>query len=225
MSLFIVMMMLGGCTNSVEFTDEEVDMFAEYISKEVLERDKHYDQELIELATDPEEEVEADEDDDQQHTTNSNQSTDNKDNTSNQNEKEFVSINDILGTSSVEVSYHSSKKYESYPEGGNNYFVITSNQGYQLLVVTFNLKNTTDKEVSYSMLESEIDYNLILEDGSDYKPLLTLLVDDMQFVNKMIPANKKQQGVLVFRIPDSKVSQSGVLKVVDGTKKASLTIH
>ena len=45
--IFSLTAMLCGCTKTIDLTEKETDMLAEYISKEVLERDKCYEQGLI----------------------------------------------------------------------------------------------------------------------------------------------------------------------------------
>ena len=213
MLVFVVVFMLGGCGKSVDLTDEQTNMFAEYISKEVLERDKHYEQELIAPV-----QVEEDEEEEQEQPTPTvTQASDKK-------EKESVSLNDLLGTSSINVSFASAKLYNSYPEGNNDYFVISANDGYKLLVVKFSLENTKKQDVTYSMLQSENDYRLTTDDGGEYNPLLTLLVDDLQFINKAIPAGSKQDGVLVFRIPEGKVASNKSLKICNGNRVTVLSI-
>lgn len=219
--------MLGGCAKPIELTDEETGMFAEYISKEVLERDKYYDQELLTPKYDEDKE---DKDTNQQqkptpstsnNVANMNYISSKTTETTNYTDS---TLNDILGTSKVSVSYQSAKNYNSYPENGANYFVISSSKGYQLLVVTFDLKNTSGKDVEYSMLTSDVSYSLTMANGGTYSPLLTLLVDDLQFVNKTIPANKAEEGLLVFRIKESEVKSKGTLQIVSGTKRATLEL-
>lgn len=222
MLILLVMITLGGCSKSINLTDEETDMFAEYISKEVLERDKYYDQELLTQ--------EYDEDEEEEETTSTagtNQGVTNVGYVTSLNTEKknsVATVDEILGTSSVSVSYRDAKLYDSYPEDGNNYFIIASSKGYQLLVVTFELKNTSGKDASYSKLTSNVSYSLKMENGSTYNPLLTLLVDDLQFVNKEIPAGKTQEGVLVFRIAENEVKTKGTLEIVSGTKGATLEI-
>lgn len=224
--ILLVMLMLGGCSKTIELTDEETDMFAEYISKEVLERDKYYDQELL-----AQEYNEDEEEEDEKESTTSASASQGATNvgyvssqTSTPKQLTESTVDAILGTSSVSVSYDSAKVYDSYPEGGNNYFVISSSNGYQLLVVTFDLKNTSKKDTTYSMLSSDVSYTLTMENGSTYKPLLTLLVDDLQFVDKVISTNKTEEGVLVFRISENEVKSKGTLQIVSDTKSTTLEI-
>lgn len=213
MLVFVVVFMLGGCGKSIDLTDEQTDMFAEYISKEVLERDKHYEQELIA----PEQEEADDEEEEQSNPTMTE--------VSNKQEEESVSLNDLLGTSSINVSFASAKLYNSYPEEDNDYFVISANDGYKLLVIKFKLENTKKQDVTYSMLQTENDYRLTTDNGGEYNPLLTLLVDDLQFINKTIPAGSKQEGVLVFRIPEGKAASNKTLTICNGNRSTVLSIN
>ena len=219
--MLLVMLTLGGCVQSVDLTDEETDMFAEYISKEVLERDKYYDQGLLEVN------YTTDEEDEEKPAENTETLPDGKvpgQNTSHtqesKSEKTYTSatVNEVLGNSSVAVSYRTSNIFNSYPEDGANYFVISSSQGYKLMVLDFDITNTTGKDVNYSMLKQDVNYKLVMDNGNEYSPLLTLLVDDLQFVNKKIPANETEKGVLVFRINQKEVKSKGRLQITSGSK-------
>jgi len=219
--VLLVMLTLGGCAQSVKLTDEETDMFAEYISKEILERDKYYDQGLLELSY-------ITEDDDEEETADNTatlpEKKDPAQGTSNKQEKApektyaSATVGEVLSNSSVAVTYRTSNIFNSYPEDGANYFVISSSKGYKLLVLDFDITNTTSKEITYSMLKQDVSYKLIMDNGNEYSPLLTLLVDDLQFVNKKIPAKETEKGVLVFRINQKEVKSKGRLQITSGNK-------
>ena len=222
--VLLVMLMFSGCSKTIELTDEETDMFAEYISKEVLACDKNYDQELLtqEYKKDKEEKKQNN------NVTSTGQSITNTDNvsttTSKKDQYKASTVNEVLGTSSISVSYQSAKVYDNFPEKGSNYFVINSTNGYKLLVITFALENTTKKDRTYNMLTKSVNYKLTLENGSEYSPLLTLLLEDIQFMNKVIPGNKTENGLLVFRISEKEVKSEGTLQIVRGTQSATLEI-
>ena len=218
--VLFVTLMFTGCAKAVELTDKETSMFAEYISKGVLAYDKNYDQELISP------EYDKDEEEEQTITT---QSVTNVEKvsttTSKNNQSKSATVNDVLGNSTISVSYKSAKVYENYPEKGSNYFEINSTEGTKLLVITFALENKTTKDRSYNMLTESVTYNLTMENGSQYNPLLTLLADDIQFVNKVIPANKTERGLLVFRISEKEIKLKGTLQIVNGKQSATLEIN
>ena len=75
------------------------------------------------------------------------------------------------------------------------------------------------------MLQTENDYRLTTDNGGEYNPLLTLLVDDLQFINKTIPAGSKQEGVLVFRIPEGKAASNKTLTICNGNRSTVLSIN
>lgn len=222
--VLFVTLMFTGCSKQVELTDQETSMFAEYISKEVLACDKNYDQELIAPEYDKDEEEEKQ----SVATTSKEQSVSNTEKvsttTSEKSQSEIATVNEVLGTSSISVSYQSAKVYDSYPEKGSNYFVINSTDGHKLLVITFALENTTKQDRAYNMLTESVTYSLTMENGSKYSPLLTLLVDDMQFVNKVISGDKTEKGLLVFRISEKEVKSKGTLQIDNGKQSATLEI-
>lgn len=234
--IFSLTAMLCGCTKTIDLTEKETDMLAEYISKEVLERDKCYEQGLItpELVSDKDDDRDNDvvqpveqEDKSEQNqivTPSKKPEVTNKPEeitAPEEKEDKAYTLNDVLGTNKINVTFKSKKVYSSYPEKENNYFVINANDGYKLLVVTFNLENTSDKKINYSMLKQSIDYTLVMENGSAYSPLLTLLENDLKFIEKTIKGHGKETGVLVFRVKKADAKLAGTLTVENGTEDST----
>ena len=234
--LIFTMVMFGGCSKGIELTEEETDMFAEYISKEVLERDKYYDQALIvpKESLDPEgtDRKEDTKKEDTKKPVNS-VVTDKEQNgatllptdTKVTQEKPVGTLDDLLSTDSIDVSYASKKVYSEYSEANNDYFVIHSPKGTKLVVVKFKLKNKTDKATTFSMLKKSVDYKLEMETGSVYSPLLTLLENDLQFFDKKISSNDTDYAVLVFRVKEQETKTNGILHIQNGTMKTSVEIN
>ena len=74
------------------------------------------------------------------------------------------------------------------------------------------------------MLSNSINYTLIDDAKVTYQPLMTLLTNDMQFIKTIIPAQKTEQGVLVFRVESSKVKRIQSLDITCGNNKTSVKL-
>lgn len=229
----LIVCLLSGCSNQLSLSDEDTDMFAEYISKELLAYHKNYDQGLLiqegnteKVETDVDEQAQVEQIIDQGNNETENDNTTVTDVTGSEHTKLVTAdLNEVLGNKKVDVSYKTSKVYDSYPANKDNYFVINSVKGYQLLVVSFQLKNTSSSKSTYNMLNQDIEYTLTLSDGKKYNPLLTLLVDDMQFINMTISGEDSKRGVLVFRVPKEVAKSKGTLQIVNGNKKATVDVN
>ena len=231
--------MLSGCGSSVTLSEKEDAMIAEYLSKVVLEKDKRYDQELqdydyYENAIKASKEKE--ENNVQQLVGTSNNSdgnlsiaqtesqTESQVETQPTEHKSTVSLNEGYGKKSFKVSYQAAKYYESYPSReGNPYFVIEKQDGYELCVVTFKINNTTKKDSKFNLISSNVKYSLTIGETT-YRPLLTLLENDMQFFNQSVKAQSSKQGGVVFRIPAHEKGSKATLEVSCGSKTAVETI-
>lgn len=200
---FVSVLMLSSCSHATKLSEQETDMFAEYISKEVLSYDQTYDQGLI-----PQKLLQ---DNPKQPVTETNNKPNNSDNTEHEKDGNqnvtagITSLNNILGTTTIKASYLSYQVYEQYPDNSNEYFVIQTKQSERLLVVRFELKNESKKDRVYNNLKRSLSYQLTANHGEQYSPLFTLLENDLQFMNRIIPAGSTAEGILVFRIPKGKI--------------------
>ena len=217
------MLMFVGCSNTIDLSEHETDMFAEYISKEVLAYNKNYTQELLEPV------IEEDKKDEGNiHTTILSTDKDlvETDSISLDAEKYVAAdLNEVLGTKSIEVSYKSSHVYDSYPSKGEGYFVINSMKGYDLIVISFELKNVTKINKVYNMLQEDVNYTLTTKNGNTYSPLLTLLMDDLQFIDKEIPGKDTDSAALVFRVPESEAKSKATLQIVNNQLSTTIEIN
>jgi len=68
------------------------------------------------------------------------------------------------------------------------------------LVASFLAKNISDKEKTLNLSNSKVLYQLDINVGTVYKPLLTLLENDLQYIDITIGAGKNKTVLLVFEV-------------------------
>jgi hypothetical protein len=110
-------------------------------------------------------------------------------------------LSEVIGKDHIEVEYTGYKFYSSYPENTTNaYFSLTPMEGNQLLVATFNIKKTSNKDITLNLGKSDVIYQLDVNVGTVYKPQLSLLVNDLQFIDMKIEAGKSKTALLIFEV-------------------------
>jgi len=215
--LFIIVfcgVILTGCTQLVELSDQESDMLTEYMAGIVLKHDVNYDDALLdpedianvsEVNTDTMETVlepaatveptasvkplasvepAASLEIDQDKPT-----------------AEYVSLSEVMGKSKFSITYDKYAVYDSYPNyEDNNYFTLETSADRQLLMVSFHIKNKSNKTQTLNLIESDIQYQLDMDAGAIYQPMMTLLVNDIQYINLHIAAGETKEAVIVFDV-------------------------
>lgn len=221
--------MLTGCAQLTNLNDKQSDEVAEYMAGTVLRYTKNYEEALIYP-------------DDMKELTGlgSNSETLNlsveSDGTTTENsvslvpavtdkQEDILSVKEIfelISDSKYAVTYTGHASYTSYPND-NDYFTLEPTMGNKLLTFTFTFKNTQKKDISIDYVDKNIDYTLESLSGSSYKPSVTLLTNDIQYLKSTIKANQSLKAVLVFEVAkDTKekdlslvIDYSGISSVIN----------
>lgn len=125
------------------------------------------------------------------------------------------SLGEILGVKEFTASVARVELTQEYTDKKLDYYSVYAGNKKQLLVITMKLKNVSGKEKKLFFSETGVDYRIKLSDGTSCSAELTMLDNDLQFLNTKVKAGKTKNAVLVFQIPDK-------VKTVDGTITASL---
>ncbi len=223
-------MLLSGCASATALTDAERDAIAEYVAYLLLKYDKDYQSRLVETVTVPdnpsmvEEEftVIGQEKDSQgssggtakDDTSSAEGSTDASKGDTQQGgngekpaEKENVKLASFFAKKGIEVSFDGYQEYAAYPEG-ESFFSLVAPKGKKLAVMKFTVQNGSDKEQTFSQADSEIRYRLDLDAETFIQPDMTLLVNDLQYVDTVLKPKEKMEAVVVFTV-DKKAALKG----------------
>lgn len=201
---------LSGC--GVELTDRDNRIIAEYAADLLLEYDKNYQGSLVELeadsATDTEGEPET------ESSTTEPDSTDDKTEEADttapvSNSSTITDIADTVGLEGVSIVYSNHMFTDQYPsqDQEGSFISLDADPGYKLLILEFNITNQTDEDLEMDLLHAHIDYQLVVNDVKAAKPMLTILMDDLNTLQSVVPAEGEEKAVLIFQISEGMVEQ------------------
>ena len=98
------------------------------------------------------------------------------------------------------------KQYPATDEEGK-FIYLDASEGYDLLVVRFNVATTSDHSVDLSLIDEDVDYKLVCNGYKSARPMLTLLLEDLGTLETTVNPSESQDAVLVFQISDSMKDQ------------------
>lgn len=229
---------LTGCAQLVDMDEQESNMVAEYMAGTVLRHTENYDEALIypdttetdknsgaaaAVTTEPTAtpSATAPAKTDESTTEEAVNSADDNDGLK---EVGFSDFMNVLGKDKFDITYSKYKFYDSYPVE-NDYFTIVPSKGQQLMLLTFKVKNTTDKTQTFNLSESQIIYELESADGKVYSPMMTLLEEDIQYINLKIGAGKSQKAAIVFDVSKNIDKSDLKLKISYKDKTTTLDLN
>lgn len=215
---------LTGC--GAELTDEQNRMIAEYAADLLLKYDKNYQERYHAEESKPEditEEVleDASEESGTEEVTEegTEASEDAAENTAQDGLAEEDAVMEdngsetdiaaIVGIPEVSITYQDCMFLDRYPslDSDGSFVYLEADEGYKLAVIRFDITNPSAQAVTVDLLNTDISYQLIMNDSNAAKPMLTILMDDLGTFQSTVPANSEQSAVLIFQMSDSSVEQ------------------
>lgn len=198
--------LLSGCNAVVDLTDEETTLIAEYAADLLLKYDVNYtdridegEKAILEVA---DEELDTEKlTPDTQAVLESTPITEYEDTEDEVVEQDIAKIAGITGVSITYKDYLLTSKYPAEDEESESVYLEASD-GYQLLVLRFRVKNTTQEPVDISMLDREVNYSIVCNESKMAKPMLTILLEDLETLETTVSPEQKQEAVLIFQIAD-----------------------
>ncbi len=140
---------------------------------------------------------------------------------------QISNIGSFYGLDAFTVDYTGYELCDSYPNGGGDMFMaMDATDGNQLLILKFNVTNSSSEDANFDMFYRSPNFNLSIDGGKNIHQQATLLLDDMAAYNGVIGAGDTEQMVLVFEVDDS-ISQVGemVLNVKSDLGKGQLNLQ
>lgn len=187
-------LLMTGCSSSMNLTENETNVIAEYVAGVVLKHEKNYTEALIlpKIA----EEIEA--------KITPTPSVDNGQVVTDTTKKEGnlqanADFTEVIGIAGLTVEYSG---YKTMNNLSDSYFTIESGDGYQLLIVNFKVTNTTKKDIDIKLGTSNIVYQVDINQGDFYKPLLTFLDNDLRLLDTTVKAKDTLETILVFKVKE-----------------------
>ncbi len=221
--LSLMLCLLAGCLEATPLNEEEMDVVAEYAASLLLKYDRHYDTPLyyaedreVRLSPTPTPTPKP-----KNPTATPTLVADNK-NPSGSGPQEEVSAtatptpaplynqeettNQLTGLMAVEditVSCTGCELMDSVVS--NDYFSLQAKEGSQYAVVSFLLQNNSDRDVVFDASGRGLEYSMDVNIDTIFRASLSLLENDLQYMEIQVPASGSAEAVLVFEISDTEI--------------------
>lgn len=216
-----------GCTQVIDLTDDETKLIAEYAADLLLSHDRGYEDRLQEGETEIEESTETEESASTEMTTETTtQSTGVSDEESEVTEGTLDDIAQIVGATGASIRYQDYEVVKQYPtsDEGENAVQLDAPDGYQLLVLRFTVSATQEQQAEISLMDQNVDYELVCNGSLAAKPMLTILTNDLATLETTVSPGQETQAVLVFQIADTQQLDSMELRVTYNNVQNVITI-
>lgn len=114
------------------------------------------------------------------------------------------SVEAYYGIPNIMISYTGWEMADSYPpqaEGETPFFSMDASEGMQLLVLKFNAQNLTGEDQTLNMMGYRASFRISVNGEASKGALATMLVNDMQTFDSVIPAGSSVDMVSIVEVP------------------------
>ncbi|NLL77909.1 MAG: hypothetical protein GX235_11800 [Clostridiales bacterium] len=224
----VMSLMLTACGESVpEMTEEENSQVVEYAAGLLLKYDQNYETRLVEEDSEAETEetknVEVKKDAQKPEEETPTVSADVNTSYVEQNK----SVEDFYGVKGVEAKYIGYDLKEIYPDENveEATYAVSAENGYKLLVLNFEIKNTTGQALDINMASAGGRFKISVNGAEPEYALTTILLNDLSSFAGTLEAGETKNLVLVGEVPLEEVdSISSVVLVMKEDSENNLTV-
>ena len=227
----IIAVMLTGCGDIPNLNEQQEDMIAEYAGGVLLRYSHKYDLRLVSQDVDEDGIEDAksavsgeavatetpvvtqEPEPEPEEPTAKPSDTDEPEPEPEPTEEPEVSLDELYGIKGLTFSYNTAEYTNRYPENSDT-VEITPDEGQILYVVSFNIKNTSNRKIKVDLTTRPFHYELDVG-GEKVLPAISLLPNGgLNYLMTKIMPGETEEAVLIFNLDRSK----------DGTKGNTLTI-
>lgn len=124
-------------------------------------------------------------------------------------------IAEYAGEENVSIKYAYYMIVDRYPSYGEDgvYIELEASEGYKLLVLKFDIENKTNDTQNIDMYSKGIEYSIIVNDKKSAKQMLTILIDDLYTYQTMLDGSMREEAVLLFQVSESVADEISNLKL------------
>lgn len=187
-----VVLCLSGC-GGVALTDSEMGVVSEYAAYVVLKHNRLYharlQEEVYEAETEPETTVASSQENTAGNTENAGETE----------KQEAATLAEALGLEGFEVEY---KGYETKDAYEDEYFNFSAVTGKTLLVLHFDITNSTETEQVADVLQNQFKFRCTVNHEKRVGSQLTMLVNDLYSFKENLASGETKEAVLIFQIPE-----------------------
>lgn len=114
-------------------------------------------------------------------------------------------IEEFYGIQGITFQYTGYELADSYPSGTEEevFFAMDATEGMQLLVLKFTASNGSQENQTLNMLEYGARFRISVNGGSGESALSTMLLNDLQTYDGVIPAGSDVELVSIVEVPQS----------------------
>ncbi|MDO5574238.1 MAG: hypothetical protein Q4G60_09725 [bacterium] len=223
LSLILCVTLLGGCglIPEVQLSEEESVLVAEYAAGLLLKYDQQHNNGLMEITSDPivVETPAPEADAAVTDTTGSDTGTDNSDLVAGMT-AEAPELAAALGIPDFLVTYTGYETCDIYPEQEEDElaFSIQARQGYDLLILHFDLTNPGTEAAECDVVTNAPLFRALINQDLRINSQTTILLNDLSVYSGTLEGEETQDTVVVFEIEESvtdQISQIELLLVSD----------
>lgn len=228
---------LCSCSSSLNYTEEQEDVIANYAAEIVLKHDVEYKYNYYDSVSNKKYEEETTFVVEEEQTTVSNQSIvqggqeetkdSNKDNVSNSISDSSAIASALELPSGVNAEFVDYMVTKAYPtDNSQDIFVMKAVANSKLLVLKFKITNTNQTDADVNFMANEKKYRGIVDDSKKYNAQLTLLSDALNTYEGKIPANSSKELVLIYQTQiDSKEEIKSIAVSVSSNNGEGKTVY
>ena len=236
--------MLVGCADLPNITEQQGDMIAEYAGGVLLRYSNKYDLRLVKNDADEDgvedskslassgsavtEEPEASPSPEASASPDPKESEEpdkpEESSTPEPTEEPEISLDELYAVKDLHFSYKKSEYTDRYPKDSDA-VEITPERGQILYVVTFGVKNTGKKAVKVNLIERQFHYELDVG-GDTALPVVSLLPNGgLNYLMTTIKPGKTEEAALIYNIDrDKKGTKGNTLTITEGEKSVTLKL-
>lgn len=208
-----VAILLTGCGDMPNLTQDETELISEYAVGVLLKYDTAHGRRLVDTSgyelpveePEPEESVEEPEEPIEEEQQEPEEpvvvdvSQDEE-----QTQPTASSVEQYYGIPNIMITYQGCEMADSYPPTGEDdtlFFSMDATPGQQLLVLKFNAQNLSGEDQALNMLGYGATFRVSVNGEPSKGALATMLVNDMQTYNSVILANSAVDLVSIVEVP------------------------
>lgn len=204
--------LLTGCGSAMpELTQEETDLISEYAVGVLLKYDKYHSSRLVDTAAYDTVEEEAQEEEPEEPVQTEPEEEAPVDDTpvvdvSQEQEtvlpatiEEYYNIPDFT----FQYTGYELQNYPPNTDGDDLFFAMDATDGMQLLVLKFTATNTSASDQTLNMLGYGARFRVSVNGESSQGALATMLLNDMQTYDEVVPAGSAVELVSIVEVPQS----------------------
>lgn len=227
----LVVALLSGCGDEmIDLTQEETEIITEYTVGLLLKYDRYYNSRLVDttaydVADEEIQEEAVEEESEQENLTNNTEAID-----VSQDVEPLVSttIEEYYGIEGITFQYLGYDLTQSYPSGAGDedlFFAMDATDGSQLLVLRFMATNVSSTDQTLNMLGHGARFRVSVNGGAGQGVLTTMLLDDMQTYNDVVPAGDSVELVSIVEVPQSDSVETIDLFLRGGDENAAMKLQ